>query len=594
LHGILDAITVGAQELLRYDVVILRMTNPTDPESVLLVSSTGFDRRLNRRTWKATAAENADSELAEGDGIALGVVNAGNPDGATEPELRSVVAAPVNEAGHVVGSLVAASYKPDRVHTKAEQDALQIFADHASLAVTDAKMHQTMREAFRDSLTGLATRALFMDQLANDLAVAAHEQSGLAVFFVDLDRFKSINDSLGHAAGDALLVAVAARLRSCIRPDDTAARLGGDEFALVLRDGDVAKAKAVAARIIAALREPVALNGHKICVSASIGIALNAEFETKGDTLLRNADLAMYQAKKHGCARYEIYQPAMQQTVGMRSTDLEPQLRRAVERDELIVQYQPVVGLADREIVGLEALVRWPQHGRGLLLPSQFIPLAEQSGLVVAIDRLVLRQACFNLGRWNASRHGLPPLTMSVNVAASHLPHMDLREVASLISEAELQPNCLILEVTEAPLLADAPGTMERLQKLKALSARLSIDDFGAGYSSLTCLRRFPIDAIKIDRSLVKDVASDLDAAAFVGAIVQIGRKMSLDVIAKGIEFTDQVVALSEAGCSYGQGYYFAPPMDAHEVARMLAIDPTDTSTDASSVTRAAVEVAGP
>jgi diguanylate cyclase (GGDEF)-like protein len=577
LQTVLDAITAGAQELLGDDAVALCMIDPDDPQILLLVSSKGLDQELTRRMWRMTAAEGGASGLASlRDGLVVIDHYAGSPSGIPEyaqAGIRSAMAAPVHEGGQVVGSLAVASYQPDRVYTKTEQDVLQVFAEQVSLAVTDAKMHEAMREAYHDRLTGLASRAVFMDQLAHELAMAAHKHSRLAALFVDLDRFKTVNDSLGHAAGDDLLVTVAERLQSCLRPVDTAARLGGDEFALLLHDVTVAQAEAVATRILETLHAPFVLNGHRVFVTASIGIAFNNDFETVGDTLIRNADLAMYQAKKNGTGGYEIYQPAMLALV-LRSLDLEAQLRHAVDHGELIVHYQPIVRLADREIVGLEALVRWPHLERGLLLPSEFIPLAEQNGLILAIDRLVLRQACETASRLNTRRAGLPPLTIGVNLAATHLQQADLPAVvASTLVETGLQPDCLVLEITESLVLADDAATLERLNQLKSLRVRLYIDDFGTGHSSLSYLRRFPVDGIKIDKSFVDEVATNPEAAALVRAIVQIGRTMGLAVVAEGVEFPEQVVELRTAGCLHGQGYYFAAPMDSRDLEPLVQMN---------------------
>ena len=576
LQTILDAITAGAQELLGDDVVGLRMVDPDDPQTVLLVSCIGLPEELITRTWRSTSKQGATGVVWMRNELVVIDDYASDPHRIPEyahAGIRSVMAAPVHDGTKVVGSLVVGSYQRDRVYTKAEQDVLQVFAEHVSLAVSDAKMHEAMREAYQDSLTGLASRTLFMDQLAHALAIAAHDSRRVAALFVDLDRFKTVNDSLGHAAGDALLVEVAIRLRACLRPGDTAARLGGDEFALVLPDTDVEQAAAIATQILELLAAPFVLSGHEVFVTASIGISENTDFEALGDTLIRNADLAMYQAKKTGTGGYEIYQPAMQ-AMFLRSLDLEAELRRAVDQGDLIVLYQPVVRLDDGQVVGVEALARWPRPARGLLLPSEFIPLAENSGLIITIDRLVLRRACRQVARWNALRSGQPPLTVAVNLAASQLSQSDLAgAVESILVESGLQPSCLALEITESLLLADEADTVKQLQRLKSLDVRLFIDDFGTGYSSLAYLRRFPIDGIKIDKSFIDDIATDRESASLISAIVQIGRTLGLTVVSEGIEFAQQVVELRNAGCIYGQGYYFARPMDAREMERELGID---------------------
>ena len=579
LQTILDAITTGAQELLGDDAVGLRMIDPSDPHTLLLVSSTGLPDELKARTWRIAAEAGATGLSSMRNEVVVMDHYARDPRHIPEYAavgIRKAMAAPVHQDGRIVGSLVVGTYQPDRVYTRAEQQVLQVFAEHVSLAVTDAKMHQAMHEAYHDPLTGLASRTLFMDQLAHALAIAAHERRPLAALFVDLDRFKPVNDSLGHSAGDALLVGVASRLRSCLRAGDSAARLGGDEFALVLPDINAEQAEEIATRIRDVLKAPFILNGHEVYVTASIGIAVNTDFETFGDTLIRNADLAMYQAKKIGHGRYATYQPAMQAQF-LRSLDLEAELRRALDQGELVVHYQPIVRLDDGEVFGLEALVRWPHPGRGLLLPNEFIPQAEQSGLIILLDRLVLREACAQVSRWNTARLGQPPLLVGVNLTASQLQQSDLPSVVeSILAETALQPSCLVLEITESLLLADNAATVERLQRLKSLHVRLAIDDFGTGYSSLAYLRQFPVDCIKIDKSFIDDIATDRGSATLVQAIVQIGRMLGLTVVPEGIEFPEQVAELRRAGCSLGQGYYFAKPMDAREMQRTLANDQSE------------------
>jgi diguanylate cyclase (GGDEF)-like protein len=576
LQTILDAITNGAQELLGDDVAGLRMIDPGDPDSFLLVSSTGLTEELSARTWKAPTETGATGLASLRNEIVVIDDYDADPHRIreyAEVGIRKVMAAPVHQEGRIVGSLAVGSYRRDRVYTEAEQEVLQVFAEHVSLALTDAKMHEAMYEAYHDSLTGLASRTLFMDQLAHALAIAGHERRRIAALFVDLDRFKIVNDSLGHSAGDALLVEVASRLRASLRPGDSAARLGGDEFALLLPDVDAEQAEAVAIEILSLLNAPFVLSGHEVFVTASIGIAMNTDFDALADTLIRDADLAMYQAKKSGTGGYARYQPAMQ-AMFLRSLDLEAELRRALDQGELVVHYQPVVRLEDAEIIGLEALVRWPHPARGLLSPGEFIPQAEESGLIIAVDRFVLREACHQVSRWNDQRRRERPLMVGVNLAASQLQQADFPGVVeSILVDTGLQANSLTLEITESLLLADNPATVDRLQRLKALPLRLAIDDFGTGYSSLAYLRRFPVDGIKIDKSFIDDIATDRGSAALVRAIVQIGRTLGLMVVSEGIEFPEQVAALRRAGCRYGQGYYFARPMEAREVERVLGID---------------------
>jgi diguanylate cyclase (GGDEF)-like protein len=551
------------------------MVDPDDPQTLLLVSSIGLTDELISSTWRTTSTLGASGVSSMSNDLI--VIDDYATDPLRIPEyadagIRTVMAAPVNDGTRVVGSLVVGSYRGDRVYTEAEQNVLQVFAEHVSLAVNDAKMHEAMREAYHDSLTGLASRALFMDQLAHALAIAANESRRVSALFVDLDRFKTVNDSLGHAAGDALLVEVATRLRACLRPGDTAARLGGDEFALVLPDTGAEQAAAIATQILELMAAPFILGGHEVFVTASIGISENSDFEALGDTLIRKADLAMYQAKRTGTGGYQIYEPPMQ-AMFLRSLDLEAELRRAVDQGDLLVHYQPVVRLEDGRIVGVEALVRWPHPARGLLLPREFVPLAENSGLIIAIDRLVLRQACRQVAEWNARRHGQPPLTVAVNLSASQLPQTDLaRVVESILASSGLPPSSLVLEITESLLLADEADTAKQLQQLKSMDVRIFIDDFGTGYSSLAYLRRLPVDGIKIDKSFVDEITTDRESAALVNAIVQIGSTLGLGVVSEGVEFPEQVVELRKFGCRYGQGFYFAPPMNASELEPLLGL----------------------
>jgi len=578
LDQILDAITTGARELFGDDVVGLRMLDPDDPEMLLLVSSRGLPDDLVKRVWRLPVTERGATQLAvRRDRLVVMNNYATNPDALPEgvaSRLASAMAAPVHEGDRVVGSLMIGSYNPTRVYDDADQEALHIFAEQVSLAVTDAKTQEAMEQAFHDSLTGLASRALFLDRLDHALARAAREGTRLAVLFVDLDRFKNVNDSLGHLAGDSLLVGVAERLRSCLSPDDTVGRLGGDEFAVVLESVfDEERATRTARQIIDRLRAPFVINGNEAFVDASVGIAFNSDGELDGQSLIRNADLAMYQAKKDGKGRHEIFKPAMR-AMFLGTVALEAGLRRALDNSDFVLHYQPIVELHTGRVAGLEALVRWQHPERGLISPPEFVPLAEETGLILAIDRWVLDEACRQAGEWNAHRSPEQQLTICVNLSVRQLQQTDLTDfVAAALARGGLDARCLVIEITESLLLNDTEATLARLHQLKALGIRVAIDDFGTGYSSLAYLRQFPVDIIKIDKSFVAGMGEGEDGSALARGIVQLGQTLRLSTIAEGIETADQVSELCAARCSFGQGFYFAKPVAAAEIDELLSAD---------------------
>jgi diguanylate cyclase (GGDEF)-like protein len=441
-----------------------------------------------------------------------------------------------------------------------------------SLALTDARTLEAMNQAFLDSLTGLPSRALFQTRMEE---ARADDTAGTAVLLIDLDRFKMVNDSLGHAAGDVLLQGVADRLRACLRDGDVAARLGGDEFAALLPGvADAEEAVPVAARLLEELREPFKLNGTEAYVSASIGIAFSRPGEHGAQELMVDADLAMYQAKKHGKDKYEMFEPTMR-TEFQATIDLEADLRRAVVRHEFELRYQPIVQLATGDVTGVEALIRWIHPTRGVVPPVDFIPLAEETGLIVPIGEWVLREACQRVAEWNLRRTERP-LTVSVNISAVQLEQCVLPQVVqSSLDASGLPADRLILELTESLLVDHRPATLSRLKAIKALGVRLAIDDFGTGYSSLAYLRQFPVDIIKIDKSFVDDVVDEPTAAALTHGIIQLGRALQLSTIAEGIEHAGQLTSLAGGNCEMGQGYYFAEPLTQADLDDLLFAPPT-------------------
>ena len=434
--------------------------------------------------------------------------------------------------------------------------------------ITEQKMleEQLRRQAFHDELTGLPNRALFTDRLEHAITFLGRNTAPIAVLFVDLDDFKTVNDSLGHDAGDQLLVEAGRRIKKCIRSVDTVARLGGDEFAVLMEDVDPEAPAETASRILAVLREPVRLNRQLLTVTASIGIVTAHSPKQTGMELLRNADLAMYAAKDNGKARFEIFRPKLQRAVTARLR-LKADLELALEAGEFRLRYQPIVDLARGSFVGVEALLRWQHPRRGEVLPDEFISAAEESGLILPLGRWVLNEACRQARDWHT--HGLSsdPVGMSVNVSARQLESPGLaNDVSNALATSGLDPALLTLEITESLLMHDTKLTQQSLQRLKSLGVRLVIDDFGTGYSSLSYLRRFPIDGIKIDRSFIETIDTDREEADLVGSIITLSDRLKLQTVAEGVERWSQLARLRALGAHLAQGFYLAVPLTAEEI----------------------------
>ena len=428
---------------------------------------------------------------------------------------------------------------------------------------------QLRHQAFHDALTGLPNRALFLDRLEHARSRIRGGQPRLAVVFLDLDDFKAVNDNLGHAAGDELLVQVASRIRLSLRDGDTAARMGGDEFAILLEDAPKTVGPDAAQRVVEALRRPFAIGSQQLFVRASAGIALQTSSGETADELIRNADVAMYIAKQQGKDRLIVFSATVHDAT-IERLQLRTDLTVALEHGEFTIDYQPLVDLETGEIRGVEALVRWQHPRRGLIGPSEFIPLAEENGEIVAIGRWVLQQACVQAQAW---RRFAPDdgLSMAVNLSGRQIEDPALvADVAAALSESGLPPHLLTLEITESVLMADVEATTTTLRALKDLGVRLAIDDFGTGYSSLSYLRRFPVDILKIDRSFVATLnASDTDTA-LVRSILSLGQTLELETIAEGIEEAAQLDQLQKLGASLGQGFYFARPLDPSALTALL------------------------
>ena len=439
--------------------------------------------------------------------------------------------------------------------------------------ITERKaLEAVTHQAFHDPLTDLPNRVLFTDRVEQALSRrTATPERLIAVLILDLDDFKTVNDSLGHVAGDRLLIEVAARLRSGIRPADTLARLSGDEFAILLEDlNDIEGARSVARRIREVLERPLEIEGMEIFVRASIGIAAADDPVTGPEGLISDADVALYAAKSHGKGGFELFEAKMRAAV-LNKLELKADLRRALERDEFLLHFQPCVRLDDFAIVGAEALIRWKHRDRGLIAPFDFIPLAEETGQIVPIGRWVLEHACAAAAGWMHRVPSASELTLRANLSARQLQDPAfVDDVAGILAEHGFPPELLVLEITESSLVEDPEHVIRRLGELRALGIRLALDDFGTGYSSLSYLQRFPIDILKVDKSFVSRLGGEADDSAMVRAIVQLGHNLGMETIAEGVERPDQVTALQLLRCSQAQGYHFSPPITAPELEELL------------------------
>jgi len=447
---------------------------------------------------------------------------------------------------------------------------VSIFSDLTERHLSEQRIY---RLAHYDVLTGLPNRALFQERLEQGLIHHRRRRAALALLFLDLDRFKRVNDSLGHAAGDRLLQIVAGRLAECVRESDTVARLGGDEFTIILDSiGAPEDATRVARKILAALAEPALVAGHELFVTSSIGIALFPRDAEDTQTLLRHADAAMYLAKERGRDNWQAFSPDINVAAAERMA-LESGLRRALEAGEFILEYQPQAELGAGRVVAVEALVRWSSPKRGIVAPAEFIPVAEETGLIVEIGAWVLETACRQLHEWKTA--GLDPVQMAVNVSGRQFLDPRLPEmVARALAHHAVPPGCLELEITESCVMADARESIERLRQLKAMGLHVTIDDFGVAYSSLNHLKRLPIDKLKIDRSFVRDLPEDADDAAIAATIIAMGRSLDLTVVAEGVENEEQLAFLRAQGCDQIQGHYFCPPLPARGCTHFLATRP--------------------
>jgi diguanylate cyclase (GGDEF)-like protein len=567
---VLEVIVAGAAAHVRGGSAFIRLLNPDDPSAMSIVAASGIAPEALDAVRHQPVGRGASGAAIESGELVV-INDYGNDSLANRRSAQhgvtAAMAAPVYRQGRVVGSLAVASYEPRRDYRDAEREAVLAFAEVASIALTDAAMvDEAFHRAFHDPLTGLANRALFLDRLEHGLTLAEREQRFPYVLFLDLDGFKTVNDSLGHAAGDELLVAVAERLRLALRPSDTVARFGGDEFAVLLeRAGGATEVAGVAARVLAELSMPFAVGRREVSVTASVGIALAT---ASGEEVLRNADLAMYSAKAAGRGRYELFVPEMHAELVDR-LDLEADLRTALEAEQFVLHYQPIVDLGQGAVVAMEALIRWQHPVRGLVPPCEFVPLAEETQLIREIGRWVLREACAQAASWQAE-HGR--LGIQVNLSSVQLQYESIVEdVAGALQASGLDPSDLVLEITETVLMSDTAAAIATLERLKQLGVRLAVDDFGTGYSSLQYLDGFPLDCLKMAKPFVDRLRGESSGGALAQVIIDLGESLGLEVVAEGIETSDQLDRLLDLGCRYGQGFLLARPAPAEAIGELLA-----------------------
>jgi diguanylate cyclase (GGDEF)-like protein/PAS domain S-box-containing protein len=425
-------------------------------------------------------------------------------------------------------------------------------------------------QAYHDPLTGLVNRGRFRTLVDDALIRAGTDRQNITVLYLDLDGFKTVNDSLGHADGDQLLVETGTRLRNATRGGDSVARLGGDEFAILLEHvHSDSEAIIIADRVMAAMRRPFRLRGGNIVASASIGIA-RGDATSNADDLLRNADVAMYVGKRGQKGNYMVFRPEMYAAVRDRLT-LENELRRDIDRGNLALVFQPIIDIDTERVAGVEALVRWPHETRGILPPSEFIPLAEATGLIVPLGRWVLREACRLGATWRMQLPSGTPFTIAVNISGQQLQSSEITDdLVAALERSGLPPGSLMLEITESTVARDGDAALDRLRALKSLGVQLAIDDFGMGYSSLSSLERFPVDVLKIDKAFVSHVGADESRRSLARMIVALGDALALRTIAEGVERPEQATALSSMGCSFAQGYHYSRPVSPAEITAML------------------------
>lgn len=558
------------------DGFVKKPSTPLAKQTMKMLAGNIADSKILDPTLTQIVALASAGRLAAGDAADRSIATARIVVLVTLAFVASLTAAVAVLFGRVMKHTIVERAKANLAITRADIMQANKAALEREMADRRSVEQQLAFAASHDELTGLANRTLFMNRLDRIVAQSYTADHLWAVLFIDLDRFKVINDSLGHALGDRVLIETARRLECCLRSDDTLARLGGDEF-IILLDGieDMGVACEVAERLLRALDAPFALAGHEVSASASIGIATSRNHDDQPEDVLRNADIAMYRAKSLGKQRYAVFSPEMLGSA-VRRLELETDLARALERREFCLFYQPLVAMHSGGLIGFEALVRWRHPGRGIVNPDEFIPLAEETGAIIPLGEWILREACRQLKEWQSTLPGAADLRMNINVSGKQLASPNfLATVESALAASGLRAERVNLEITESVMLRNADEARQTLHRIRKLGIQIHLDDFGTGYSSLSYLRDFPIDALKIDRSFVStnenEATRGLASIDIVRSIIALAKSMSLSVTAEGIETAAQVEQLRDLGCTNMQGYHFSRPIEAPAAAAMIS-----------------------
>jgi diguanylate cyclase (GGDEF)-like protein len=590
LGEVLDAVTRGAADLLGTEVAAVRLLDPDTPSEMIMMSHVGLPPAVAAARHRSNVHEGAGGRAILEDRII--VVNDYTQLRLAEGRLNELkferaIAAPVRDGDQVVGSITCVSTRTNLEFGPPEGEALSALAEHAGLAIVDARRVEHLQKlAFHDELTGLPNRGLFMERLAQALLRARRRSEFVAVLYLDLDRFKTINDSLGHTAGDQLLVSVGERLRKCLRDEDTASRLGGDEFA-ILAHCDRRGAMEIAERVLNAMRPAFALDTREVLTTASIGIALDHGGHTDAGGMLRDSDTAMYRAKFERRGGVVVFESSMH-AAALARMDLEADLHGAAARGEIHLVYQPIVNLSDMCTTGVEALVRWHHPRRGVMSPLDFIGLAEESGQIASLGRWIAQTACSQVRDWQQLHPSLRGLVASVNLSPRQLQDSSIvSDIARVLDASGLDPADMVLEITEGAVMVDVETAIHRLHALRALGVSLAVDDFGTGHSSLALLRRLPVATIKIDKLFVDTITTDATSAAFLETIVRMAQILSLKVVVEGIETAQQADMIAGLGAVAGQGYQLGRPMTAAAMGRVLSAAVAARGNDVDVRTRA-------
>jgi diguanylate cyclase (GGDEF)-like protein len=599
----MQEVLVQTRSMFRSEMAEIVLAPPEGGSTALRTAVGPGDRRVAMEPFELTSGQLVAQVLADRRSVLVTRRDAAmHVRGQSErAQLRDAVIVPLTGETSVLGTLLVGN-RLGNVGSFSNQDVklLETLAGQLGVSLENSRLGKSLgrltelseqleHQAFHDPLTGLANRALFTERLAHAVARQARSRSLLAVLFVDIDDFKAVNDSRGHDAGDELLATAAERIRACVREVDTVARLGGDEFAIVLEELATSyDAEPVAERIVNTFRQPFRIAGALLSVTASVGVAVCDETQS-ADNVLANADVAMYRAKARGKAQFSVFEASMR-TELFRPIELRRDLQRAIEREEFTLHYQPIVSLSTGRLEGVEALIRWQAPGRGLVPPGEFIPLAEETGLIVELGRWALQQACRQSRSWEINFADETPPWVSVNVSKRQLEGSGLVEdVAEALRMSRLDPRRLVLEITESIASLDDESVAVQLERSRGLGVRIALDDFGSGYSSLGRLQTMPLDLLKIDRQFVQSVGSTQQAAQLTRTIVDLARTLGLTTVAEGIELREQLDLMVSLGCDLGQGYLFAKPLDPHGIEALLSLQASERWPTAEKPERAAL-----